>query len=56
MKILKTAIEKQRVSYRGTPINQLADFSAETLGRPEESGMIQSKFLKTISAQFTILY
>ena len=30
-KILKTAREKKQVTYKGTPIRLLADFSAETL-------------------------
>ena len=30
-RILKAAREKQRVTYKGVPIRQLADFSKETL-------------------------
>ena len=38
-KILKAAREKKQITYKGTPIRLLADFSAETLW-PEGSGMI----------------
>ena len=38
-KILKPAREKKHITYKGTPIRLLADFSAETLW-PEGSGMI----------------
>ena len=30
-KILKTAMEKQKITYKGIPIRLSADFSAETL-------------------------
>ena len=38
-KILKAAREKKQVTYKGTPIRLLADFSAETL-QARGSGMI----------------
>ena len=41
-RILKSAREKQRVSYKGTPIRLSADFSAENL-QAKGSGMIYSK-------------
>ena len=41
-RILKATREKQRVSYKGTPIRLSADFSAENL-QAKGSGMIYSK-------------
>ena len=38
-KILKAAREKKQITYKGTLIRLLADFSAE-ICRPEGSGMI----------------
>ena len=42
-KILKAAREKKQVTYKGTPIRLLADFSAETLQARRESGKIYLK-------------
>ena len=41
-KILKAAREKQRVSYKGTPIRLSADFPTETLQARRELQYIQS--------------
>ena len=37
-RILKAAREKQEVIYKGAPIRLAADFSMETLAKPEENG------------------
>ena len=55
IKILKAAREKQRVSYKGTPIRLSADFSTETLqARREWQEMF--KALKRKNMQPRILY
>ena len=38
-KILKAAIEKQNINYRGNPIRLLADFSTETPGARKSGKM-----------------
>ena len=54
-RILKTAREKQRVSYKGTPIKLSADFSTETLQARREWHNI-FKVLKGKNLQPRILY
>ena len=54
-RILKTAREKQRVSYKGTPIRRSADFSIETLQARREWHDI-FKVLKGKNLQPRILY
>ena len=54
-RILKTAREKQQITYKGTPIRLSADFSAETLQAKRECHDI-FKMMKEKSLQPRILY
>ena len=54
-KILKAAREKQKITYKGTPIRLSADFSAETLrARREQQDIL--KVMKEKSLQPRLLY
>ena len=54
-RVLKAAREKQRVSYKGTPIRLSADFSTETLQARRE-GQDIFKVLKGKNLQLRTLY
>ena len=51
-KIMKAAREKQRITYKGTLIRLLADFSAETL-QAEGSAMIKWWKEKTSNQEYS---
>ena len=54
-KLLKAAREKQRITYKGTPIRLTADFSAETLKARREWHDIL-KVMKGKNLQQRLLY